>query len=166
MMTTFQFMWLACRIAAFQNSLLCASVFADDSHELDAFQRQVLPVLDRYCFECHSQEHADAKIAFDRFDRQAAAFADAAVWLKVLDVLEGGIMPPADSLRPSVEEVRKVIDWIENDLLVAQCRDATRSAPVVMRRLNRQEYDNTIRDLLGLELHLADDFPQDRKSVV
>ena len=161
MMTTFQLMWLACRIAAFQNTLLCASVFADDSHELDAFQRQVLPVLDRYCFECHSQEHADAKIAFDRFDRQAAAFADAAVWLKVLDVLEGGIMPPADSLRPSVEEVRKVIDWIENDLLVAQCRDATRSAPVVMRRLNRQEYDNTIRDLLGLELHLADDFPQD-----
>ena len=161
MMMTFQFIWFACCIVVVQIALLHSAVFADDSLEQDAFQRQVLPVLDRYCIECHSHEHAEAKIAFDRFDRQAVAFEDAAVWLKVLDVLEGGNMPPADSLRPTVEEIRKVIDWIENDFLVAQCGKAARSASVVMRRLNRQEYDNTIRDLLGLELHLADDFPQD-----
>ncbi len=154
-------MRFACRIAVLQIALLQWNVIADDSLKQDAFQRQVLPVLDRYCFDCHSQEHTEAKIAFDRFDSQGVAFEGGPVWRKVLDVLEGGTMPPADSLRPTVEEVRKVIDWIENDFLVAQCSKASRTAPVVMRRLNRQEYDNTIRDLLGLELHLADDFPQD-----
>lgn len=155
----FYSMWFACLIAVF--TLLHSRVFADDSLLQDKFKQQVLPILDRYCFECHSQEQAEAKIAFDRFDRQEVSFEDAAVWLKVADVLEGGIMPPADSLQPTAVEVRKVIDWIENDFLVAQCSKPARSAPVVMRRLNRQEYDNTIRDLLGLELHLADDFPQD-----
>ena len=74
MMKTFQFIWFACLIAVVQITLLHSDVFADDSLELDAFQRKVLPVLDRYCFECHSQDHAEAKIAFDRFDRQAVAF--------------------------------------------------------------------------------------------
>ncbi len=152
-------MCFACHIAVV--TLLHSPVAADDSLMQDKFKQQVLPILDRYCFECHSQEQAEAKIAFDRFDRQAESLEDAALWVKVADVLEGGVMPPADSLQPTAEEVRKVIDWIEYDFLVAQCSKPARSAPVVMRRLNRQEYDNTIRDLLGLELHLADDFPQD-----
>ena len=70
-------------------------------------------------------------------------------------------MPPADEAQPSLEERDRIVAWIENDFLPAQCGKQASSAPVVIRRLNRQEYNNTIRDLLGLDLHLADAFPPD-----
>ena len=69
-------------------------------------------------------------------------------------------MPPAKRASTFAGRVRTaIIAWIENDFLAAECGKQTSSAPVVIRRLNRQEYNNTIRDLLGLDLHLADAFP-------
>jgi len=70
-------------------------------------------------------------------------------------------MPPTDMSQPPAEDVKRIIDWIENDFIEAQCSAAKSSVSVVIRRLNRQEYNNTIRDLIGLDLRLADDFPQD-----
>ncbi|SIN94188.1 Planctomycete cytochrome C [Singulisphaera sp. GP187] len=127
----------------------------------DAFQKQVMPVLERYCFDCHSTENPEAGIALDRFDDQLAAVKDSKTWLRVRDALEGHIMPPVDKPQPTLKEWEGLIGWIENDYLAAQCGPQESVAPVVIRRLNRQEYNNTIRDLLGLELHLADDFPPD-----
>ena len=71
-------------------------------------------------------------------------------------------MPPADEPQPSLDELDQIVAWIEKDFLAAQCAKQQSSAPVVIRRLNRQEYNNTIRDLLGLDLHLADAFPAGR----
>lgn len=127
----------------------------------DSFQKQVLPVLERYCFECHTTENPEGGIALDRFDDQVAAVKDGKTWLRVRDALEGHIMPPVDKPQPSLKEWDGIIGWIENDYLAAQCGEQGRPSPVVIRRLNRQEYDNTIRDLLGLDLHLAADFPAD-----
>ena len=70
-------------------------------------------------------------------------------------------MPPAEETQLSLAERDRIINWIEKDFLAAQSEKQVSSAPVVIRRLNRQEYDNTIRDLLGLNLHLADNFPAD-----
>ena len=70
-------------------------------------------------------------------------------------------MPPADEPQPSIAELDQIVGWIEKDFLAAECAKQESSAPVVMRRLNRREYNNTIRDLLGLDLHLADGFPAD-----
>ncbi|AGA29588.1 DUF1592 domain-containing protein [Singulisphaera acidiphila] len=127
----------------------------------DAFQKQVLPTLERYCFDCHTTENPKAGIALDRFDDQVGAVKDSKTWLRVLDALEGHIMPPVDKPQPSLKELDGMIEWIENDYVAAQGRQQDNAAPVVIRRLNRQEYNNTIRDLLGLDLHLADDFPAD-----
>ncbi|WP_406700489.1 DUF1592 domain-containing protein [Singulisphaera sp. Ch08] len=127
----------------------------------DAFQTHVMPVLERYCFDCHTTENPEAGIALDRFDDQAAAIKDEKTWLRVRDAMEGHIMPPVNKPQPSLKELDSLIGWIENDYLTAQCGQRESAAPVVIRRLNRQEYNNTIRDLLGLELQLADDFPPD-----
>ena len=62
----------------------------------DAFQTQVLPLLERYCIDCHSKESPEAGIVLDRFEDQAAAVKDGRTWLRVRDALEGRIMPPAD----------------------------------------------------------------------
>jgi hypothetical protein len=127
----------------------------------DPFQKKVQPLLERYCFDCHVQENSEAGIVLDRFESQAEAVKDGRTWLRVRDALDGRIMPPADAPQPSVEELERIVAWVENDFLAARCEQQESSAPVVIRRLNRQEYNNTIRDLLGLELHLADDFPAD-----
>ncbi len=125
-------------------------------------RRNVRPLLERYCIDCHDEESAEAGINLDRFEDQEAAFKEGGrTWLRVRDALQGGIMPPADEDQPSLEERERIVAWIENDYLPAQCGQGARSAPVVIRRLNRQEYNNTIRDLLGLDLHLADAFPPD-----
>ena len=127
----------------------------------DAFQRHVMPLLERYCADCHMNEESEAGIVLDRFDSQEAALKDGRTWLRVRDALQGRIMPPKEEPQPKIEELDRIIAWVENDYLAAQCGKQTSSAPVVIRRLNRQEYNNTIRDLLGLELHLADGFPPD-----
>ena len=120
-----------------------------------------MPLFKQYCADCHMKENPEAGIALDQFTDQAAAMKGGRTWLRVRDALQGRIMPPADEAQPSLEELDRLIAWIENDFLAAQCGQQGSAAPVVIRRLNRQEYDNTIRDLLGLDLHLADGFPAD-----
>lgn len=134
---------------------------AGEPEPRDPFQKQVLPLLERYCVECHRKGHSEAGIVLDRHDSQDGAVKDGQTWLRVLDALQGHIMPPADEPQPSLKESEGIVAWIENDFLAAQCGQRDRSAPVLIRRLNRQEYNNTIRDLLGLDLQLADSFPPD-----
>jgi hypothetical protein len=127
----------------------------------DSFQSQVVPLLKQYCADCHMKENSEAGIALDRYQNQAAAVKDGRTWIRVRDALEGRIMPPAEESQPTLDERGRIIAWIENDILAAQCGQQLSSPAVVIRRLNRQEYNNTIRDLLGLDLHLADGFPAD-----
>jgi hypothetical protein len=127
----------------------------------DAFREQVRPVLRRYCIDCHNADDASAGIAFDRFDDEAAALAEGDAWFRALDALETRIMPPDDARQPGADEIARVVHWIEGDYFLArQSRDA---GPVkaVLRRMNREEYNNTIRDLIGIDFRPADDFPQD-----
>ena len=81
-----------------------APATAQEPGRRDAFQRQVLPLLERYCVDCHATEDAEAGIVLDRFETQAAAVEDGRTWLRVRDALEGHIMPPADEPQPSPEE--------------------------------------------------------------
>ncbi len=134
---------------------------AQETATLDAFQQEMLPLLNRYCVECHLEGGAEAGIAFDRFEDQQEALRQGRTWLRVLDALEARAMPPADMPQPAAAETNRMIEWIENDFFAAQCREQVSSAAVVIRRLNRQEYNNTIRDLTGLDLRLANDFPSD-----
>ncbi|QEH36201.1 hypothetical protein OJF2_47610 [Aquisphaera giovannonii] len=128
----------------------------------DAFRERVSPLLNRYCVECHSQDDPQAGVSLDRYADQEAAFKDRGrTWLRVRDAVEGHLMPPAESRQPTAEERARIASWVEDSYLPAQCGQQAGSASVVIRRLNRQEYDNTIRDLLGLDLHLSEAFPAD-----
>ena len=141
--------------------LATATVTAQDTGNQDAYQQRVVPLLEQYCVGCHNGEITEAGIDLDRFADQAAAIQDSRTWLRVRDVVEGRVMPPVDEPQPSASEVERIVAWVENDCLIAAGGPETSVPPVVIRRLNRQEYDNTIRDLLGLDLHLADAFPPD-----
>ncbi len=147
--------------AAFAMAATFSPVTAGEPRAPDAFQRNVMPLLERFCADCHMNDEAEGGIVLDRFDNQEAALKDGRTWLRVRDALQGRIMPPKDEAQPSIDELDRIIAWIENDFLAANCGKQVSSSPVVIRRLNRQEYNNTIRDLLGLDLRLADAFPAD-----
>ena len=127
----------------------------------DAFRDNVRSVLRKFCIDCHNADDAAAGIAFDRFNDEASALAEGDVWFRALDALETRIMPPDDARQPGPAEIAGVVKWIEGDYFLARRGRDARPTKAVLRRLNREEYNNTIRDLLGVDFRPADDFPQD-----
>jgi len=129
-----------------------------------SFQTAVQPLLKTYCFECHGDGKHKGDIALDR-DRDAEAVrADAKVWDTVLDRVHTEDMPPDDAdYQPSPAERDTITGWIERELYHM---DPANPDPgrVTIHRLNRTEYNNTIRDLVGVDFHPADDFPSDNSG--
>jgi len=121
----------------------------------------MLPFVKRYCLDCHSGGDAERGIRLDKYRAGAAMSSDAATWRKVLDMLRARKMPPDGNLRPTEEEYRTVASWLEAELDRAPRAGARNPGRVTIRRLNRAEYTNTIRDLLGVEFNAAADFPSD-----
>jgi len=86
---------------------------------------------------------------------------DRITWEKVLARLKSGQMPPAGRPRPNVAELRSVIKNLEDALGASTAAIGPDPGHIAPHRLNRTEYNNTIRDLLGVDTHPVDDFPQD-----
>jgi mono/diheme cytochrome c family protein len=125
------------------------------------FSQEVAPLLAKYCATCHGGDKPKAHLAFDAFKDEASALRDPDVWEKVSKKLRAGEMPPEKKPKPSKEEVNRITSWI--DVKLAQLHEKNKKDPgrVTLRRLNRVEYNNTIRDLVGIDFHPADDFPSD-----
>src|SRR5688572_12278612 len=115
-----------------------------------AYVSQVVPFLKQYCLECHTSKKPDAEIQFERYKDVAAVEADAKTWQKVLEMLHSSAMPPDDRPQPKDEQRKQVIEWIERTIYHLDCENAPDPGRVTIRRLNRAEYNNTIRDLLGV----------------
>jgi len=122
----------------------------------------VEPFLRKYCIECHGRELQMAGIDLHKFRDQATALKNRKTWGKVIRMLNVGIMPPADhELRPTETEKSRVIRWIDSTYFNIDCNIAYDPGRVTIRRLNRAEYNNTIRDLVGVDFRPAEDFPSD-----
>jgi hypothetical protein len=120
-------------------------------------------VLSQYCLPCHNQKAKSAATAsgvmFDRID--AAKVADAPeLWEKVVRKLRTGSMPPQGARRPDEETTRGLISTLEESLDRASAAHPNPGRPV-LRRLNRVEYANAIRDLLSLDIDTASLLPPD-----
>jgi len=118
-----------------------------------AFGAQVAPVVVRHCTACHSADRAEGGIVLS-FPDENAATVDRSVWEKAAAAVHAGRMPPAPRPRPSEVDSAVLSHWADQ----LAPRDAGR---VTLRRLNRAEYDNTIRDLVGVSIAPAADFPAD-----
>lgn len=131
---------------------------ADDS-ALD-FQRDVKPVLEAYCIRCHGPETRTAGIDFQSIGPQGDAAQRRDVWLRVIRVLREREMPPAAPFPNEAERIT-VADWADEALRNIDWSKVRNPGHAVIPRLNRTEYDNTIRDLTGLDLRPARHFPGD-----
>jgi hypothetical protein len=125
------------------------------------YAKSVLPLLKKYCFECHGGKKPDGKLRLDVFPTAASLSDDRKAWDKVRQMLRSGKMPPEDEPRPKNDHTRSVVNWIDQALVYLDCSGGIDPGRVTIRRLNRVEYQNTIRDLIGVEFKATKQFPAD-----
>ena len=124
------------------------------------YRSKIQPLLDNYCYDCHGDGSKKGKVSLDTFASQEAMFHDRELWWKVLKNVRAGVMPPADEDQPTKEERAELERWIKQGIFGA---DPSNPDPgrVTLRRLNRVEYRNTIRDLMGVDFRADEEFPPD-----
>ncbi len=126
-----------------------------------SYREHVQPLLAKYCIDCHGGSEPESDLAFDTLAELAAAVGQKAAWLKAREYLRSELMPPKGEQQPAPDERKAIVAWIEAQFLGVDCTLARDPGRVTVRRLNRTEYNNTIRDLMGVDFHPADDFPAD-----
>jgi len=124
------------------------------------FRDSVRPVLNKYCSDCHADGANKGDVAFDEFKSDAALLENHDLWWTVLKNLRAGVMPPEKKPRPSNDEKQIVEAWIKTSVFGI---DPANLDPgrVTLRRLNRVEYRNTVRELTGADFKTEEEFPPD-----
>ncbi len=126
------------------------------------YVRDIKPILKQFCLNCHSTQTQEGELDLERFAGLADVRTGTRVWLKVVEMLDTNEMPPKDA-KPqlSAEQKKQLRAWVERYLNAEAHASAGDPGPVVLRRLSNAEYTYTIRDLTGVELNPAKEFPAD-----
>jgi hypothetical protein len=124
----------------------------------DDWVHVVSPFLRKYCSECHSTADPQADLDCDALTPDWSQVRQREQWAEIVNVLNSHQMPPRDAVQPDPQEVSEVVDWITAQ--ARRHREQEGGAQRVLRRLNRLEYQNTLRDLLGVNVDVSG-FPQD-----
>ena len=139
-------------------SVMMPSLHADDG--ASRYAEDIQPLLTEYCYACHGLGAKKGGVALDEFATAADALGNRDLWHSVLKNVRAGIMPPAGKPRPSSDEAKTLEQWIKRDVFQSDPNDPD-PGRVTLRRLNRVEYRNTIRDLMGINFRTDEEFPAD-----
>ena len=132
---------------------------AQNASPAQDFQKSIRPILETYCYDCHSGDDFKGSVAFDRL-KSDDEILNHDLWLKVLKNVRANLMPPAKKKHPSLEERRMLETWIKYQAFGIDPKNPD-PGRVTLRRLNRAEYHNTIRDLVGVDFDTQVEFPSD-----
>ena len=122
-----------------------------------AYGDQIRPLLARHCVECHGPDRAKGGFRADRLTPDLTQPANREQWLSAAKRVRAGEMPPKGKAGP---EVRPLADWVE----ATEAARRASAGRVALRRINRIEYENSIHDLLGIDLELKEMLPPDTSS--
>jgi mono/diheme cytochrome c family protein len=128
------------------------------------FDDQFRPFLVRHCLACHGGDKPKGKLRLDSLTTDFADTATRARWTAVIERLEAGEMPPRGKPRPPVREIQALTGWLAPRMAAADTAARAAHGRVVLRRLNRIEYENTVRDLLGIHINLKEQLPEDSSA--
>ena len=142
------------RVEAAQSSTPTGAVPAASSHRR---------TIDRYCVTCHNQKLKTAGLMLDEAD-VAHPGDGGEIWEKVVRKLRTGMMPPPNMPQPSTEDRRALLAWLETSLDTAAAAKPNPGRTETLRRLNRSEYQNAIRDLLSVDIDAASLLPPDESG--
>jgi len=129
--------------------------------EAAGFESTVKPLLAETCAVCHNDQLASGGLNVGAFSSADSITAHREGWEKILQKLRSGEMPPAGVPRPAPEQIDGLVAFIQGEFDKADRSVKPDPGRVTARRLNRNEYSNTIRDLLGVQFLAENDFPSD-----
>ncbi|MYB94728.1 DUF1592 domain-containing protein [Candidatus Poribacteria bacterium] len=130
--------------------------------ETSQFAEEGLPFLKKYCFSCHAGDAPAAELALNVFSDDLSLIENRDVWDRVLDMVTTGYMPPSESEhQPTIEASDAFVAHIEAIFEHADRTAKPDPGRITVRRLNRVEYKNTVRDMLGVDFDPTENFPAD-----
>ena len=148
--------WRAvCGAAAFLGGLFSAPAAAPD------FKGTAVAFMQKHCYECHNEKTKKADLDLTRFKDAASILKEHKHWKGVLHQVNTGEMPPKKKAQPTAPEIANFNAAIENAFAAAEKNSKPDPGRVTLRRLNRTEYHNTVRDLLQVDFNPTEDFPAD-----
>ena len=125
------------------------------------FESHIKPFFKANCVKCHGPDKSKGKITVHSLDGDLAAGQELERWETILDALEQEDMPPEEEDQPSAADRAAVVKWIESGLRDYVKKQSKVATATTTRRLTNFEYQNTMRDLLGIDLELAEKLPAD-----
>ena len=132
------------------------------------YERDVLPFLKRHCYSCHDAKQAKAGLRLDQLGTDFLRGTTADDWHEVINQINSGAMPPKDEPRPDPKAAFVVVEWVGAKLKEAEKLARMSGGRILMRRLNRQEYANTVGDLFRLDPNFVEklkrELPADGKA--
>ena len=148
---------LSCAVALL---IFVAAANASDHPSAEEYKKTIQPLLENYCYGCHAEGAKKGNVILDEFKSHDEMLQSRDLWFKVLKNVRAGMMPPPKKDKPSEEEIAALEKWIKLGVFEI---DPEHPDPgrVTLRRLNRVEYRNTIRDLMGVDYRTDEEFPPD-----
>lgn len=127
----------------------------------DAYTEGVLPYVQKYCVQCHGSKEPKGELDLARYTSAGDLTANFRRWNNIIEFIRDGEMPPEKAPQPEIDESNRVVANIEAILLAEARKHAGDPGVVLPRRLSNTEYDLSIRELTGVEIHPTKDFPVD-----
>lgn len=116
----------------------------------DAYEVDALPFFKAHCLRCHDDKQQKGEFRLDTLARDFGTQQTAERWAEVLFRINSGEMPPKTEPQPTAEELGKVAEWISSRSKEGEAKRMARRGPVAHYRLSRQEYAQSVYDLLGV----------------
>ena len=127
------------------------------------YEKQVLPFLKQYCYKCHDESTAKAGFRVDDLGTDFLAGKTADRWREAIDQINLGKMPKSKT-KPDAKDAFVIVEWVNQEIRNAEKRAQSAGGRAPMRRLNRTEYANSVRDLFHLDEHFARKIEQELPS--
>jgi mono/diheme cytochrome c family protein len=143
------------------SAFLTLAAHAADTNAPARFDQLVKPMFTKSCMGCHNERLASGSLNLAPYTAQNSLVEGRDGWERILQKVRSGEMPPKGLPRPSVAEVKTLVDYINGEFEKADRLVKPDPGRVTARRLNRNEYSNTIRDLLAVDFRAERDFPSD-----
>ena len=146
-------------------AMLLSANFASAAAPLDSIAK---PYIDKHCISCHGEKKAKAGFRIDLLDYDFTKPNAAEPWKEIIDRINAGEMPPKKEPRPDARLTAEFVGKVTEQLHAVEVASKSTGGHVLMRRLNRDEFANTVRDLLHLDekvvLPLCEELPGDGKA--
>ncbi len=132
------------------------------------YKEIIQPFVTKHCLSCHGEKSAKSGFRIDQLSSDFSVAKVADHWKEVIDRINAAEMPPKGMIKPDANEATKFVDWVNLQLRDTELRAKNAGGRIPMRRLNRDEYANTVRDLLKIDENilrpLVEELPGDGKA--